>query len=150
MIQNRDPHTRDRGERSDRAPDTLEAALAGLRDGRWQVRLASLHWLLRTGEGDWLDAAVPLTRDPRRRVRQLAVWAIGRTGGHPDAVLLLLERVHHDESPRVRRMALQMLAFVHAHPDLCGVFQQLLDTERDPKLHRLAGIGLWLCGGGRR
>jgi hypothetical protein len=144
MIQNEIHQT---GHGEELGPRTREEALAGLRDGRWQQRLRCLSWLHRADDYAVLEAVAPLTRDPKRQVRQLATWLIGRRrdgAGFPDAVALLIERVQQDESPKVRRMALQVLAFDHAHPDLCGFFQALLDREVDPKLHRLAGIGLWL------
>lgn len=128
-------------------PQTREEALAGLRDGRWAVRLQCAIWLHRADDPEGLRAMVPLTRDPKRQVRQLATYAVGRRREKepfPDAVALLMERALEDTSPKVRRMALQVLAYDYAHPDLCGFFQDLLDTESDPKLHKLAGIGLWL------
>jgi HEAT repeat protein len=97
-----------------------------------------------------LASMVPLTRDPKRQVRQFATFAVGRQredAPFPDAIPILMERALEDSSPKVRRMALQILAYEYAHPDLCGFFQSLLDTEQDPKLHKLAGIGLWLSQG---
>ena len=142
MIQNREHD-----------PETREEALAGLCDGRWAVRLRCAVWLHRAADGEGLQALVPLTRDPKRQVRQFAIYAIGRRRegeGFPDAVPLLMERVYEDTSPKVRRMALGVLAYDHAHPDLCGFFQKLLDMENDPKLHKLAGIGLWRSQGAER
>ncbi len=131
------------------APAELDrdAALAGLCDGRWAVRLECLRGLDRSDDATLLEQFVPLTRDPRRAVRQYATYAVGRARPEPfeQAVPLLIERALEDPSPKVRRLALQLLAYVHTHPDLCGFFESLLDTERDPKLHRCAGIGWWLC-----
>lgn len=142
MTQNREPD-----------PANRDEALAGLRDGRGAVRLRSAWWLHRNGDRAALPALVPLTRDPKRQVRQFATFAVGRPRDHapfPDALPLLMERVLQDPSPKVRRLAVSVLAYGYAHPDLCGFFQELLDTERDPKLHKLAGIGLWRSRGAGR
>ncbi|MAE93135.1 MAG: hypothetical protein CL910_00600 [Deltaproteobacteria bacterium] len=133
--------------RDEKDPQSREEALAGLGDGRWAVRQRCVLWLHRAGDPEGVQALVPLTRDPKREVRQIATHAVGRRRageGFPDAVPLLMERALEDTSIRVRRFAVQSLAYEHAHPDLCGFFQQLLDSETDPKLHRMAGIGLWL------
>ncbi len=130
-------------------PETRGEALEGLGDGRWAVRLACARWRYAQGDADARRALAPLTRDPKREVRQFATFAVGWPGegqAVPDAVALLMERALDDPSPRVRRTAIQVLAYGHAHPDLRGFFQGLLDAETDPKLHRLAGIGLWLSG----
>jgi len=157
MIQSqksRDSKGQKKGSKKElRDPETREEALAGLGDGRWAVRLRCAAWLLRVGDDSLPEALVPLTRDPKRQVRQLATYAVGRRregAGFPDAVPLLLERVLQDDSPKVRRIALLLLAYEHAHPDLCGFFQDRLDREQDPKLHKLAGIGLWRSREGGR
>ncbi len=124
------------------------AVREGLGDGRWEVRRRCVFWLLRSPQPEDVAALVPLLRDPRSRVRQAAVIAIGCRRGADSAgevVPLLVERALHDESPRVRRQALALLAWQHAHPDLEGFFAGLLETERDPRLHKWAGIGLLRC-----
>lgn len=131
-------------------PKNREEAIAGLRDGRWAVRLRSAWWLDHADDRAALPSLVALTRDPKRQVRQFATFAVGRQRDDPpfpDAIPILMERALEDTSPRVRRVAVQILAYSYAHPDLCGFFQALLDTEQDPKLHKLAGIGLWLSRG---
>ncbi len=124
------------------------AVRAGLRDGRWEVRRQCAFWLLRSPAPGDVEALVPLLRDPRSRVRQAAVIAIGhgRGGdGRSGVVPLLIERVLHDESPRVRRQALSLLAWEHAHPHLEGFFAGLLESERDLRLRKWAGVGLLRC-----
>ncbi len=123
---------------------------AGLKDGRWQIRLACVCWLDRHGTIEDVHAAVPLLCDPRARVRVAAVYVVGRrregvADSFLDAEVRLMERVCTDESIKVRRQAVRMLAFQWAHPQLEGFFQGILDEERDPKLHQAAGFGLWLC-----
>ncbi|MCP4004125.1 MAG: hypothetical protein GY725_08025 [bacterium] len=131
-------------------PAARERVVAGLLDGRWQVRLACLSWLGASGSPEDVREAVPLLCDPRSRVRVSAVYVVGRRRegrGDPllSAEVLLMERVCQDESIKVRREAARMLAFERAHPQLEGFFQKILDEECDPKLHQAAGIGLWFC-----
>jgi HEAT repeat protein len=124
------------------------AVRAGLGDGRWEVRRQCAFWLLRAPEPEDVAALAPLLRDPRSRVRQAAVIAVGHKRGADRAgeiVPLLVERALHDESARVRRQALALLVWEHAHPDLEGFFAGLLETERDPVAHKYAGIGTLRC-----
>ena len=127
------------------------ALIRGLGDGRWRVRRACLYGLFSAGAPEGVEAAVPLLRDLRASVRAMAVAVVAQGSRsedgagrlpHPDAVPLLIERIHQDESIKVRRAAVLHLAWFDPHPDLEGLFQQLLDEERDPKLHQWAGIGL--------
>ncbi len=124
-----------------------EEAMAGLGQGRWGVRLGSVLWLHKAGDLEALSAVVPLTRDPKRKVRQLATFVVGtrrEAAELEEAVPLLMERILQDTSIKVRRLATQVLAYERAHPDLSEFLQELLDTETDEKLHRAAGIGFWL------
>ncbi len=126
-------------------PTTRAAVLAGLRDGRWEVRRWCI-WLTRLLHPADVECAFPLMRDPKSAVRQMAVSALGSGDGRPDAAVpLLMERALDDSSIRVRRQAVLVLAFSHTSPQLEGFFQHLLDTETDSKLHKNAGIGLFLC-----
>ena len=118
------------------------AVRAGLGDGRWEVRRWCVVWFWRHAEPEDLPLLLPLLRDPRSKVRHIAVVTVGHARGAPDAVPLLLERALEDESLRVRRQAVLLLAWEHAHPDLEGFFAGLLATERDATLHKYAGIGL--------
>jgi len=129
-------------------PQPRAEAVAGLLDGRWAVRKQCVWWICTQGDRSAVQALVPLTRDPKRQVRQIASYAVGRSqpdGGLPEAIPLLLERAREGTSPKLRRLAIQMLGHHHAHPDLAGFFRDLLDHERDAKTHRAAGIALWLC-----
>lgn len=129
------------------------AIRAGLGDGRFEVRRLCALWMLRLPEPEDADALVPLLRDPRSRVRQVALVAISLAHAptRAELVALLVERALLDESLRVRRQAVSMLAWQHAHPDLEGVFAELLRAESDPRLRKWAGVGLSRCAAvGRR
>jgi len=126
-------------------PNSRTAVLAGLRDGRWEVRRWCI-WLTRLLHPDDIEHAFPLMRDPKSAVRQMAVSVLGSGEGRPDAAApLLMERALDDSSIRVRRQAVLVLAFNYTDPQLEGLFQHLLDTETDAKLHKNAGIGWFLC-----
>jgi len=125
-----------------------EAVRMGLGDGRREVRRWCVVWFWRHAEPEDVALLVPLLRDPRSKVRHIAVVTVGRARGAADAVPLLLERALEDESLRVRRQAVLQLAWEHAHPDLEGFFAGLLARERDATLHKYAGIGLLRCRGG--
>lgn len=142
-----DPEKRDAAlaELSALGASAREAVRAGLGDGRWEVRRWCVVWFWRNAEPDDLPLLVPLLRDPRSKVRHIAVVTLGHAYASADAVPLLLERALEDESLRVRRQAVLLLAWEHAHPDLEGFFAGLLATERDATLHKYAGIGLLRC-----
>ncbi len=124
-----------------------ETVYAGLGDGRWEVRRASVWWLLQHPEPEDLERLVPLVRDPRSRVRHAALVALALAHAAREAEVapLLVERALHDDSLRVRRQAVLLLAWRLAHPDLEGFFAGLVERERDPKLATYARAGVHLC-----
>jgi HEAT repeat protein len=118
--------------------------LAGLLDGRWQVRRASALGLMRTPDAADLPRLVPLLHDPKVQVRHAAVVVIAAAHGpgrEAEVVPLLVERAFDDECLRVRRQAVSMLAWRLAHPDLEGFFARVAENESDAKLLRFARAG---------
>ncbi|HTO08856.1 MAG TPA: HEAT repeat domain-containing protein [Myxococcota bacterium] len=128
-------------------PAARAAVLEGTHDGRWQVRRWCAIWLFHCPDPADFESLVPLLRDPRSKVRFVAMVALGvahaRVESH-EIVPLLLERLFQDESLRVRRQAAVLLAWNHAHPDLAGVFAEL-ERESDPKLRAWGRIGSARC-----
>jgi HEAT repeat protein len=129
-------------------PAARAAVHEGLGDGRWEVRRWCLYWLLRFAAAEDAVHVAPLVRDPRARVRHVAMVVLrlaGGAAGGSEVVPMLLERALEDESLRVRRQAVLLLAWEFAHPDLENFFADLLARERDPTLHKYAGMGLVRC-----
>lgn len=124
-----------------------ESVYAGLGDGRWEVRRASLWWLLRHPEPADLERILPLVRDPRGKVRHAAMvaLALAHAARETEIVPLLVERALGDENLRVRRQAVALLAWRLAHPHLEGFFARLVEDEPDEQIERYARAGLRLC-----
>ena len=116
--------------------------LAGLLDGRWEVRRSSALGLMNAPpEAADLARLAALLHDPKVEVRHAVVIAIAVAHGpgrEAEVVPLLVERALTDASLRVRRQAVSMLAWQLAHPDLEGFFAQLAASESDEKLVRFA------------
>src|SRR5262245_24191942 len=111
-----------------------EELLAGLRDGRWEVRRACAFGLMHCAEPADLPLLAALLHDPKAKVRHAVVTAIALAHGpgrESEVAALLVERALTDESLRVRRHAVSMLAWQLAHPDLEGFFAELAATESD-------------------
>jgi HEAT repeat protein len=122
--------------------------LAGLLDGRWEVRRASALGLMHAPDAADLTRLAALLHDPKVDVRHAVVIAIAVAHGpgrEAEVVPLLVERALTDESLRVRRQAVSMLAWQLAHPDLEGFFAQLAASESDEKLVRFARAGRHLA-----
>jgi HEAT repeat protein len=122
--------------------------LAGLLDGRWEVRREAALGLAHAPDAADLPRLTALLHDPKVAVRHAVVVAIAvafaRTH-EADVIPLLVERALTDESLRVRRQAVSMLAWQLAHPDLEGFFAQLAESETDEKLVRFARAGRHLA-----
>jgi HEAT repeat protein len=122
--------------------------LAGLRDGRWEMRRASALGLMRAPEPSDLARLAALLHDPKVAVRHAVVVVIAAAHGpgrEAEVVPLLVERALTDESLRVRRQAVSMLAWQLAHPDLEGFFAQVAASESDERLVRFARVGRHLA-----
>jgi HEAT repeat protein len=124
-----------------------ENVYAGLGDGRWEVRRASLWSLLREPRADDFERIVPLLRDPRAGVRAAATaaLALAHVERRDEVVPLIVERALADESLRVRRQAVSLLAWRLAHPHLEGFFASLAESDSDAKIASYARAGLRHC-----
>jgi HEAT repeat protein len=124
-----------------------ETVYAGLGDGRWEVRRATVWALLQQPEPGDFERLVPLLRDPRAKVRQAAMvaLALGHGARADEVAPLLIERALGDESLHSRRQAVSLLAWQLAHPDLEGFFAGLVAAEPDEKIARYARAGVRLC-----
>jgi len=124
-----------------------ENVYAGLGDGRWEVRRASVWWLLGNPAPEDVERLAPLVRDPRGKVRHAAMVALALAHAEraAEVIPLLVERALGDESLRVRRQAVSLLAWRLAHPHLEGFFAGLVERERDAKIARYARAGLRFC-----
>lgn len=127
--------------------DALPAVRAGMGDTRWRVRRGCAAVTLQLSDEESLRRLVLLTRDPKKKVRKMAVLALGigaqRNGHGPfDAVPHLAWSALNDPAVRVRRVAVLMLMVQAPERRIARILRKVLATEADPKAHRVAGWGL--------
>ena len=94
-----------------------------------------------------LERLTLLARDPKKKVRNMAVHALGcdrcKGGVNPiDAVPHLAHAALHDESLRVRRTGTLMLALQAPEKRVARILRKVQAQETDPKILRHAAFGL--------
>ena len=96
-----------------------------------------------------LRRLVLLTRDPKKKVRKMAVLSLGlgsrlrNDGRRPiDVVPPLAHCALHDPSVRVRRVAVLTLLLQPPARRVTRILRKVLATEKDAKATRIAGWGL--------
>ena len=118
--------------------DALPAVHAGMGHSNWRVRRACAFVVYHVYNAESLQRLVLLTRDPKKKVRKIAVLSLGRnrcTDGVNliDAVPHLSYSAMNDPAVRVRRTAALMLALQAPERRIRKILRKLLKTEQDPK-----------------
>ena len=127
--------------------DALPAVQAGMGHSNWRIRRGCAAVLFHLYDTESLQRLVLLTRDPKKKVRKMALLSLGRdrcTGGEDpiDAVPHLAYSALSDPAVRVRRVAVGMLGVQAPQRRVVRLLRKVLATERDPKAIRVARWGL--------
>ncbi len=131
--------------------DIGEAALPAVKYGMghpdWRVRRGCAFVVDHVFDVDALQRLILLARDPKKKVRNMAVHALGcdrcKGGVNPiDAVPHLAHAALNDESLRVRRTATLMLALQAPEKRVARVLRKILAGASDPKILKHANYGL--------
>ena len=125
----------------------LPAVQAGMGPPRWRIRRGCAAVLFHLCDTESLQRLMLLTRDPKKKVRKMAILSLGRdryAGGENwiDAVPYLSYSALNDPAVRVRRVAVLMLAAQAPQRRVVRILRKVLSTERDPKAIRVARWGL--------
>ena len=127
--------------------DALPAVRAGMGHSDWRIRRGCAAVIDHVYDTESLRRLVLLTRDPKKKVRKMAVHSLGcdrrKDGRNPiDAVPHLSYSALNDPSVRVRRIAIIMLAIQAPQRRIARILRKVLATETDAKAVRVAGWGL--------
>ena len=127
----------------------LPAVQAGMGHSNWRIRRGCAAVLGYIGDAESLQRLVLLTRDPKKKVRKMAVLSLGlgrllRKDGATqiDAVPHLAYNALHDPSVRVRRVAVLALLLQPPARRVTRILRKVLATENDGKALRVAEWGL--------
>ena len=131
----------------DAGHDALPAVRAGMGHPNWRIRRGCAAVLFHLCDTESLQRLMLLTRDPKKKVRKMAILSLGRdryAGGENsiDAVPHLSYSALNDPAVRVRRVAVLMLAAQAPQRRVVRILRKVLATERDPKAIRVARWGL--------
>ena len=129
--------------------DSLPAVHAGLSHPDWRIRRGCAAVLGYVDDAESLQRLVLLTRDPKKKVRKMAVLSLGlgpllrKDGRSPfDPVPPLAHSALHDPSVRVRRVAVLTLLLQPPARRVARILRKVLATEQDEKAVRVAGWAL--------
>ena len=129
--------------------DALPAVQAAMSHSNWRIRRGCAAVLGYTDDVESLQRLVLLTRDPKKKVRKMAVLSLGlgrllrKDDRNPiDPVPHLAHSALHDPSVRVRRVAVLTLLLQPPARRIARLLRKVLATEQDVKAVRVAGWGL--------
>ena len=129
--------------------DALPAVQAAMSHPNWRIRRGCAAVLGYTDNVESLRRLALLTRDPKKKVRKMAVLSLGlgrllrKDGRNPiDPVPHLAHSALHDPSVRVRRVAVLTLLLQPPARRVGRLLRKVLATEEDAKALRVAGWGL--------
>ena len=129
--------------------DALPAVKAAMSHSNWRIRRGCAAVLGYTDDAESLRRLVLLTRDPKKKVRKMAVLSLGlgrllrKDDSNPiDVVRHLAYSALHDPSVRVRRVAVLTLLLQAPERRVARLLRKVLATEQDVKALRVAGWGL--------
>ena len=127
----------------------LPAVQAAMSHSNWRIRRGCAAVLGYVDDVESLRRLVLLTRDPKKKVRKMAVLSLGlgsrlRNDGRSliDVVPPLGHSALHDPSVRVRRAAVVTLLLQPPARRVTRILRKVLATEKDVKAVRVAGWGL--------
>ena len=134
---------------ADAGADAVPAVLASMGHSNWRIRRGCAAVLGYVGDAEALRRLVLLTRDPKKKVRKMAVLSLGlghilRKNGATsvDAVPHLAYSAFNDPSVRVRRVALGALLWQPPARRITRILRKVLATENDARALRVAQWGL--------
>ena len=127
--------------------DALPAIQGGMGHPDWRVRRGCAAVLVHLYDTESLQRLILLTRDPKKKVRKMAVLALGvarsTERAEPiDVVPHLAHNAFHDPAVRVRRIAIAMLGVQEPQRRVVKLLRKVLTTEPDPKAIQFAQWGL--------
>ena len=129
--------------------DALPAVHSAMSHSDWRIRRGCAAVLGYTHDAESLRRLVLLTRDPKKKVRKMAVLSLGlgrmlrKDDRDPvDPVPHLAHSALHDPSVRVRRVAVLTLLLRPPARRVARLLRKVLATETDAKARRVAGWGL--------
>lgn len=129
--------------------DAVPAVQASLSHSNWRIRRGCAAVLGYVDDAESLRRLTLLTRDPKKKVRKMAVLSLGlghllrKNGGTPiDAVPHLAHSALNDPSVRVRRVAVSTLLLQPPARRIARILRKILATENDAKALRVAEWGL--------
>ncbi len=125
--------------------DALPALHAAMSHSNWRIRRGCAWALGRFTDTESLQRLALLTRDPKKKVRKLAILSLGLAdqtrnadGNGIDAVPHVAYNALHDPSVRVRRVAILMLLLRVSERRVAKILRKVMATEKDAKALRLA------------
>ena len=129
--------------------DALPAVHAAMSHPDWRIRRGCAAVLGYTDDVESLRRLALLTRDPRKKVRKMAVLSLGlgrmlrKDDRDPiDPVPHLAHSALDDPSVRVRRVAVLALLLQPPARRVARLLRKVLATEQDEKARRVATWGL--------
>ena len=127
--------------------DALPVVRAGMGHTDWRIRRGCAAVIFHLSDEESLRRLVLLTRDPKKKVRKMAVLSLGidgqKNGNGPfDPVPHLAWSALQDPAVRVRRVAVLMLMIQRPERRIARILRKVLAAETDPKACRVAGWGL--------
>ena len=129
--------------------DALPAVQAAMSHSNWRIRRGCAAVLGYTDDAESLRRLVLLTRDPKKKVRKMAVLSLGlghvlrQDGGSPiDVVPHLAHNALHDPAVRVRRLAVLTLLLQPPARRVVRILMKVLEAEQDVKATRVAAWGI--------
>ena len=129
--------------------DAIPAVQASMNHSNWRIRRGCAAVLAYVDDAESLRRLALLTRDPKKKVRKMAVLSLGlghllRKDGAPpiDAVPHLTHSALNDPSVRVRRVAVSTLLLQPPARRIARILRKILATENDAKALRVAQWGL--------
>lgn len=129
--------------------DAIPAVQAGLSHSNWRIRRGCAWTLGQFADAESLRRLALLTRDPKKKVRKMAILSLGlatrRDNGHRDGIDSVPHFAYsalHDPSVRVRRVAVLMLLLQAPERRVARILRKVMATEQDPKAVRVADWAL--------